>query len=147
MITYAGNIQEGYRDTALVVTVDGLKIHVAAGSFFALGEFHTLLHDEEFTVTVRPEMQFLNASMVKVRADGSVRLLVDEVVGNDQAFDFTPDGPYQQIRPLFNCVVGPGETSLDGVRITVQRCLVAVETPPAPEPPSEGDAPPPLDPV
>ncbi len=132
MIQYAGNVPEGFEDLTLPITVTGPKLVLTAGPFFALDQMFELLENEEFVLTPRNELQYLNASLVRVKADQSVRLLVDEVWSDDPAFEFKADGPYERLRPVFNAVVEANVTSLEEVTITVHRNLKPI--PKAPEP-------------
>lgn len=107
----------------LPVTVNGIVITVGKGGFKFHGEDLTLDDDVEFTVTVDPTNDTaVLAYLVKVIADGSVDVVVDEVVsdGVDVPFNFK-GSPYELLTRIFFCEVPAAAADLSAVDITAIR--------------------------
>jgi hypothetical protein len=70
----------------LVVSVQGLALTVAAGTFKHDGVEHTLVQDE--TVTISSHDHTFNLFVWLVLHEGAVSLLVDEIGPNDRMFSW-----------------------------------------------------------
>jgi len=122
-------------DIRLPVTIEGMRLTVGAGSFTLKGEVCSLEDDEVFDFPVLQERHGAFGYLVRIRADGTFRMLIDDLVAGDHPYIFDPSGPYENIRCyLVVDIPAGGVSNLNDARVRVFSLKLEEETPPAPAP-------------
>lgn len=111
----------------LSVTQSGMVVSCAGGPFRYFGEDH-ILQPTEYTAQEVAYPVSVHGWLVKTKADGSPRLVVDEN-HDDGPFDWD-ESPFEKLDLLFQLYIPANTTTLDDIEIIV-RHLVA---PPQKEP-------------
>jgi len=110
----------------LPVTVNGLTLTVGQGSFIIAGVTYTLAADADFLAVNRATETWLYIHLVKVIADSSIAVFVDEVIddGIDLLYVFG-GSPYKMLHRVVVAKI-PANTA-DLVNADIERSRIIVD--------------------